>query len=125
VVEINEDPTAPWPKFMHIFPLILRSVEADRGGDEPMPCSQDFEIADVDNNLSGETVVPGRNEDGGTGLACTTGRIRGGLPALDIANDAVDYCTNILVRVSDGPFRYVVIILACHVILLAGYLLLR
>jgi hypothetical protein len=57
--------------------------------------------------------VPGRNVDHRARLSAVV-RIGGRLPVLDVSDDAVDYFTDILGRIADGPRRHVVAVVAWH-----------
>ena len=71
----------------------------------------DPEEADVDHHLRTKVVVPGRDVDHRAWLSSVI-RIGDRLPVFDVSDDAVDYFTDVLGRIADGPRSHVVAVVA-------------
>jgi hypothetical protein len=98
---------------MQVGPLVFGHVEADARRRKAVSRALDPEEADVDHYLRTEVVVPGRNVDHRAWLSAVV-HIGGGLPFLDVSDDAVDDFADVLVRIADGPRRHVVAVVAGH-----------
>src|SRR5690606_18292606 len=82
-----------------------------------VPRALDPEVADIDDHLRPKAVVARRKVDHRT-RSTSVVHVRARLPGLDVGDDGVDHRTDVVVRVTRGPLRDVVVVVACHVYLM-------
>lgn len=78
-----------------------------------MSGSHDFQVADIYNDLTDETIISRWDIDYRSGLPAVI-YIRVRLPVLDVRNDAVNYRSDILEGISLRPLGHFVVIFMDH-----------
>ncbi|MNQ91798.1 hypothetical protein D3C85_1071950 [compost metagenome] len=110
---IYEYATSSRPQFMQIRPFMLRSIKTNTRRCKPVSRTHDFKITDVYNYLTAKMIISRWNIDNRTRLSAFI-HIRVRLPTFNICYNAIDYLSNILIRITDRPLCYVVIIFTSH-----------
>ena len=67
-----------------------------------MPGANDFQVADVDNHLAAQMIITRRKIDNRPRLPAVT-YISVFLPVLNVRNDAIYHCPDVLMRIPDTP----------------------
>ena len=111
--QVCQYPASPRPDFMEVCPFFLQKIIAYTWRNKTMSWTLDFQVTDIDKNLCPKMIISWRNINHCTRFSsfvdiCTV------LPAFNIFNYTVDYLSNIFIRISNIPLRYIIIILASH-----------
>ena len=108
---VDDNATPTGPQLVQVGPFVFGNVEPDARRRKAVSRAMDPQEADVDHHLRTKVVVPGRNVDHRAWLSSIV-LVAGVLPVLDVSDDAVDYFTDVLGRIADGPRRHVVAVVA-------------
>ena len=99
---VHENTASARPKFMPICQFVFGRIETNAGRSEPMPGANDFQVADVDNHLAAHMIITRRKIDNRPRLPAVT-YISVFLPVLNVRNDAIYHCPDVLMRIPDTP----------------------